>query len=203
MSDDAQQMNNTNNQAADTESAKIEELSGVAQEQSSDMASEQFAGDNSGGVRADDLVKQVEEYLHGWRRAKADYENLKREVDRERKEMGMFARTMAVMDFIPIYDNFKKAAAHEPTLSESEEGKRFKQWMDGIQHIKSQFKEVLRQTGIEEISTVGTQFDPRVHEAVEEREDAGVPSGQIIAEVSGGYKIGERVLQAAKVIIAK
>lgn len=146
---------------------------------------------------------KAEEYLHGWRRAKADYENLKKEVDRERKEMGVFARVMAAMDFIPIYDNFKKAAAHEPELSENEESKRFQQWMDGIQLIKSQFKEVLKQMGIEEISSVGASFDPRVHEAVEEREMSGAPPGQIIAEVSGGYKMGERVLQAAKVIIAK
>ena len=203
MSDDAQQIKSSNNETDDTESEKVKEVSNSTQQQNFNAANGQGVVDNSGEAPLSDLAKQAEEYLHGWRRAKADYENLKKEVDRERKEMGTFARAMAAMDFIPIYDNFKKAAAHEPVLPESEEGTRFKQWMDGIQHIKSQFKEVLKQTGIEEIPTMGAAFDPRIHEAIEEREGAGVPPGQIIAEVSGGYKMGERVLQAAKVIIAK
>lgn len=187
MSDDIQHTDDAQSHASDT-----------AAQQQADEVPEVFEPSP-----APDLVQKAEEYLRGWRRAKADYENLKKEVDRERKEMGIFARAMAAMDFIPIYDNFKKAAAHEPMLSESEESKLFKQWMEGIQHIKSQFKDVLKQVGIEEIPTVGTPFDPRVHEAVEEREGVGVPTGQVIAELSGGYKMGDRVLQAAKVIIAK
>lgn len=202
MNDDMQQTDDTLSRVdavADTQEDAL-----VTEEQEN---GQEEAHEDSESVRQDSTriaaTDKAEEYLHGWRRAKADYENLKKEVDRERREMGTFARAMAAMDFIPIYDNFKKAAAHEPTLSEGEENKPFKQWMEGIQHIKTQFKDVLKQVGIEEVPTVGAPFDPRVHEAVEEREGAGVPPGQVIAELSGGYKMGDRVLQAAKVIIAK
>lgn len=203
MSDDTQQKDDTHVHASGA-ATDTQEDDLVTEEQKN---SQEDAHDDTESARQDGVhaatEDKAEEYLHGWRRAKADYENLKKEVDRERREMGTFARAMAAMDFIPIYDNFKKAAAHEPALSESEGNKPFKQWMEGIQHIKSQFKDVLKQVGIEEIPTVGAPFDPRVHEAVEEREGAGVPPGQIIAELSGGYKMGDRVLQAAKVIIAK
>lgn len=204
MNDDAQQMNDTQSPTDDmAANGQEEDVSRLVGEQKQSIEDESYVETSDQRLPTQDLAQKADAYLHGWRRAKADYENLKKEVERERKEMGAFARAMAAMDFIPIYDNFKKAAAHEPSLSDSEENKPFKQWMDGIKHIRSQFKEVLKQVGIEEIHTVGASFDPRVHEAVEEREGAGVPPGQIIAELSGGYKMGDRVLQAAKVIIAK
>ncbi len=203
MSDDGQQKNNQQDQVKNADNKDLEESIDNTVLQDKQTLNEQDITKVVDENSKQDLLNKENEYLQGWQRAKADYENLKREVERERKEMGIFARTMVAMDFIPIYDNFKKASAHEPKLTESEESKLFKQWMNGILHIKSQFKEVLKQIGIEEIPSVGEQFDPHLHESVEERESSGILAGQIIAEVSGGYKMGERILQAAKVIIAK
>gem|GEM_PF-183998 len=149
--------------------------------------------------------KEAEEYKHGWQRALADYKNLQTEVSKRRGEWAQMSETQILEEFIPIYDNFKMAFSHLP-LPEREpaEGRReWEQWAQGIEHIKKQFSDILKSHGVEEIKTVGEKFDPKYHEAVGHEEVEGKPEGEIIKEISGGYKVGERVMRAARVIIVK
>ncbi|MEK7189977.1 MAG: nucleotide exchange factor GrpE [Patescibacteria group bacterium] len=141
-----------------------------------------------------------ENYLANWKRALADYDNLKRETTREKAEMVKFAQAMSAMNFIEVYDNYKKALAHKPNAADS---KSVEQWFVGVEHIKKQFVETLKQLGIEEIKTVGEKFDPAMHEAVGEEVVEGGDEGQIVKEIEGGYKMGEKVIKAAKVIVCK
>lgn len=142
------------------------------------------------------------EYLH----ALADYDNLKKNVAKEKIEMGTFAKGMAGVEFTAVYDNYKKALAHRPNLDEIKEtpaGKNVEQWLVGVEYIKKQFIEALSQMGVEEIKTVGEKFDPAYHEAIGEAESKDVEPGIILQEVDGGYKMGDRVIKAARVIISK
>lgn len=144
--------------------------------------------------------QKAEEYLNNWKRALADYDNLKRETAKEKAEMVKFAQAMSAMNFIGVYDNYKKALAHKPDAADS---KSVEQWFIGVEHIKKQFVEILKQLGIEEIKTVGEKFDPAMHEAVGEEAVDGGDVGKILKEVEGGYKMGEKVIKAAKVIVSK
>lgn len=141
-----------------------------------------------------------ENYLNNWKRALADYDNLKRETAKEKAEMVKFAQAMSAMNFIEVYDNYKKALEHKPNATD---GKSVEQWFAGVEHIKKQFVETLKQLGIEEIKTVGEKFDPAWHEAVGEEAVDGRDDGEILKEVEGGYKMGEKVIKAAKVIVNK
>ncbi|EKD43485.1 MAG: GrpE protein(hsp-70 cofactor) [uncultured bacterium] len=78
-----------------------------------------------------------------------------------------------------------------------------KSWTDGIGYIMKQFGDVLKNHGIEEIKTVGEKFDPTIHESVGEEEMEEKESGMIVREVSGGYKMGDKIVKVARVIIAK
>lgn len=147
---------------------------------------------------------KAEEYKKDWQRALADYKNLQKETSERRGEWAQMSKTMILEDFIPVYDNFKTAFYHHPVLNaDNEEHTQIKSWVDGIGYIMKQFGDVLKSHGIEEIKTVGEKFDPTIHESVGEEEVEGKESGVIVKEVSGGYKMGDKVVKVARVIIAK
>lgn len=143
--------------------------------------------------------KNCEEYLNGWKRAKADYINYKNETEKRRDEMAGFALMTTAAQFIPLLDNMKKAFQHLPDeLKENE-------WARGIEQIGKQMKEIMKGLGIEELSegVVGAVFDPGKHYAVgEERIDTH--EDQVITqEVSPGYTFRGSVMVPAKVIVNK
>jgi molecular chaperone GrpE len=142
--------------------------------------------------------KNCGEYKMGWQRAQADYQNLVRETAKQKGEWMQMIKGNILEDFIPVYDNFKKAFAHEAT-----DPKQFENWKKGIEYIMKQFGDIIKQNGVEEIKTVGEMFDARVHEIVAEEESETAKEHEIIREVESGYKSAEKVLKVAKVIVAK
>jgi molecular chaperone GrpE len=73
----------------------------------------------------------------------------------------------------------------------------------GIAMIQSQLKSALAETGLEEIESAGKPFDPALHEAVSQQESADVPEGQVLQQLRKGYKLRDRLLRPATVIVAK
>ncbi|MBI5071882.1 nucleotide exchange factor GrpE [Candidatus Falkowbacteria bacterium] len=138
--------------------------------------------------------KQAEEYLNGWKRAKADYLNLKKENEAAGAELAQFVAGGMLMKFLPIYDGLKKACAMENSGDK---------WVEGILNIKKQFEEVFKKFGVEEIKTVGEKFNPEFHEAVSRQKKEGVEVDMIIEEVGGGYTMHGKVILAAKVIVSE
>ncbi len=141
--------------------------------------------------------QKMEEYLDGWKRAKADYINLKKESEKKQQESIQFANVALILQLLPIYDNFKLAMKHIPAE------KREDEWVVGIQQIKDQFTDLLNKLGIEEIKTAGEQFDPALHEAVAKEKTEGKKSNTIIEEIKPGYKLYDKVLEPAKVKVAE
>ena len=143
------------------------------------------------------LKEQSQEYLSGWQRARADYSNFQKEVEKRQKEMIEFANAATVAEVLPIYNHLKLALKHVP------EGQGESDFVKGIEQIRKQFMEFLKKFGIEEIRTVGEQFDPSLHEAVDCQEKDGCKEGMIYEEVSAGYVMGDKVLEPAKVKVGK
>jgi len=125
---------------------------------------------------APELAEKCREYLAGWQRAKADYENLKKETDRKFRDLAEFVTADLIMEILPIYDNLKLALAHSPAGAGGQE------WLIGVSHIKKQFEDLLNKFKIKEIETVGSQFNPVYHEAVS-YEDSDKPEGEILKEL--------------------
>ncbi|WKZ29467.1 MAG: nucleotide exchange factor GrpE [Patescibacteria group bacterium] len=133
-----------------------------------------------------------------WKRALADYQNLQKDVARERAEMGQYATLRVVERFLPIFDNFNTALAHMPKSDD----KTVVNWAVGVGFIQKQLEEALRNLGLTIIKTAGETFDATKHEAVGE-EDEGKPHGTILKEVQAGYEIGGKTVRPAKVIVNK
>jgi len=155
------------------------------------------ASDGKEKIELEVCEGKIEEYLNGWKRAKADYINLKKEFEKEKEDVVKFANARLVLGLIPVFDNFKRAFVSVP------EEKKDDEWLKGFENIKKQFEDFLKELGIEEIKTVGEKFDPEVHEAVSQGEDKDKDSETILEEASPGYQMHGRVIIPAKVVVNK
>ncbi|MCX6781296.1 MAG: nucleotide exchange factor GrpE [Candidatus Magasanikbacteria bacterium] len=133
-------------------------------------------------------------------RAQADYANLQRTIAADRAAMGVHALAEAVRGFLPVYEYFKRALQHVPP--ESEQSPAVKNWFVGTMHIANLFKSALQQCGVEELVTIGKPFDPHTMDAVKEESRDGTIPGTVIAEVESGYKLGDKIIKAARVVVA-
>lgn len=143
------------------------------------------------------LLADNQEYLAGWQRAKADYVNLKKETDQKQLELIKFANMELIKELLPLVDYFKHAFKAVP---ESDRGSN---WLEGIRHIQSRLEQILAYHGVKEMEVVGEKFDPNFHDAIGEIENSGYESGLIAEEVRTGFMWHDKVLQPARVKVAK
>ncbi|MFA5069991.1 MAG: nucleotide exchange factor GrpE [Patescibacteria group bacterium] len=140
---------------------------------------------------------KAEEHLNGWKRAKADYLNLKKDAQKEKEDLIKFSNAALVIEILPIYDHLKLAFYHLPKELENSN------WVKGISGIKKQTQDFLESLGIKEIKTIGEKFDPNFHEAVVHEKKEGFKTDIIFEEIKPGYMMEGKVLYPAKVKVAK
>lgn len=137
---------------------------------------------------------KAQEYLIGWKRALADYDNLKKDLARERTDARRYAMESAAEAFLPVIEHFEAAVKFTPEL----EGNA-KAWLSGVLHIQRELEEAMKSLGLESFGEVGEPFDPMKHESVGTKE-GGTPD--TIAEVvRRGWKMGDRVVRPANVMV--
>lgn len=132
-------------------------------------------------------------------RTTADLDNYKKRAARERQEAVRFANEALVEKLIPVLDHFDMAMA--AAQNESTDARQSLQ--AGIAMVHQQLKNVLAEAGLEEIDAAGKPFDPKWHEAVSQRDAADVPEGQVIEQLRKGYKLRDRLLRPATVVVAR
>ena len=131
-------------------------------------------------------------------RVSADLDNVKKRSARERQEAIKSANEALLQKLIPIVDNFDMAMAASQAPNASVQSLQL-----GINMIHSQFKSALLEAGLEELDATGKDFDPNWQEAVSHQESADVPEGQVLQQLRMGYKLRDRLLRPATVIVAK
>jgi molecular chaperone GrpE len=145
----------------------------------------------------DILRRERDDYYDRLLRATAEFENYRKRTDRERRERSEAAGLEVIRDLLPVLDDLERALA-APLESAGTASVR-----EGIELIHRQLLDVIRRRGVEPFDSVGQMFDPEWHEAVGHEPAAGRPDGQITGEVRRGYRIGERLLRAPMVRVAK
>lgn len=136
---------------------------------------------------------QLEELDDRFKRVAAEFENYKKRSSKERDSLYGTLKGDIFLTILPVLDNLEKAAQAKT------EDESFKQ---GVELVLKQFKDVLSTNGIEEIPTVGTTFDPELHEAVASVVDENLGEKEIKEEYRKGYKIGNRVIRHSMVVVA-
>ena len=128
--------------------------------------------------------KQREEYLAGWKRALADYDNLKKDLAREKEESRNYLKEQMAHELIPILDSFDQVNRHTPALNVTEEDAlKFQNWLNGVRQTQAQLERVLQQMGLQLVPTNGV-FDPAMHEAIGQRSEDGKEDGAILEVVN-------------------
>lgn len=135
------------------------------------------------------LKKEKNEYLAGWKRAKADLLNYKKEEAERQQKWGWVIRAEFASKILPALDSLDRA---EQSMKSDK----------GFVQIAKQLRKAFADQGIEEIKAQGGQFNPELHEAVQEVQDGGKP-GQVAQVVEKGYSIEGYILRPAKVKITK
>lgn len=140
--------------------------------------------------------KLAEEYLNGWKRAKADLINYKKDEAKRFEDVIKFGNELLVRDLITTLDTFNLAVA---SLEKSGTVDK------GIYMIKSQLEDALKRHGLEKlVVSVGEPFNPALQEAIAEVEASpSTSSGQVVEEVEAGYTLNGKVIRPARVKVAK
>lgn len=130
------------------------------------------------------------------RRKMADFENYKKRMERERVEFQSYSNSLLVTDLLPFLDNLERALTH--TNHESN-----KAFVDGVELIYRQVREMLNRYGVRSLETVGTPFDPNFHQAIGFVETSEVPDGHVAEQLMTGYMMHDRLLRPASVRVAR
>jgi molecular chaperone GrpE len=129
-------------------------------------------------------------------RLAADFDNYRKRVDRERRDQADAAMIGALQDLLPLIDDMERAL-------DAPEDSHADLYRKGVELIHRQMTELLRRRGVTPIEAAGTDFDPRVHQAVMHEPSPDHRDGEVIEELRRGYMLGDRLLRPAMVKVAK
>jgi molecular chaperone GrpE len=130
-------------------------------------------------------------------RSAADMDNLRKRTTREKEETIRYANTSLLEKLVPIIDNFELGLA--AARQEGEQSPVFQ----GMQMVARQIQDFLTDQGVTPVDAAGQTFDPNLHEAMSQMPSNNVPEGVVIQQVRKGYKLRDRLLRPAAVIVSK
>jgi molecular chaperone GrpE len=128
-------------------------------------------------------------------RTAAEFDNYRKRVDRERRELADYMKADVLAEILPILDNFERALQ-----APSAEGEPLRK---GVELIHKQMLDFLRKRGVTPIEALGADFDPNFHQAVIHETSPSHREGEVIEELQRGYMLGDKLLRPAMVKVAK
>lgn len=141
--------------------------------------------------------EESRQYQDRWLRERADLENYKKRVVRERQDAIRFGNEALLRDLLPVLDNLERA------LDAAAGGGDGKSLVEGVDLVRKAFVDVLRRHGVERIIAAGQRFDPAWHEAVAYVESDTHQPLEVVAEHQAGYRLNDRLLRPAMVTVSK
>lgn len=140
------------------------------------------------------LASQLEDRLL---RLQADFDNYRKRIAREKEDAVRYANESLLEELLPVIDNFDLG------MMAAEKASDAKSILMGLQMVQSQFKRFLEEHGVQEINAASGAFDPHQHEAVSQEAAEGVEEGHIVSQRRKGYKLRDRLIRPAMVVVAK
>jgi len=130
-------------------------------------------------------------------RTAADFDNFRKRTRRDLEDAASRAREELLTELLPVFDNLERAAdaAHNATEVTAV--------AEGVTMVLKQFEDIGSRIGIEKVAALGERFDPQLHDAVQHMESADHDPGTIMAEIMPGYRLRERLVRPAMVVVAR
>jgi len=151
-------------------------------------------GEDLEGLRA--RARERDEFLNLLRRTRADFENYQKRARRARDEERRYQHGPFALDLLPVLDDLERATAAADRAGDTGP------LAQGVGLVRTMFLDVLRRHGIAPVKALGQKFDPNLHHALATRVAPGVPANTVVEVVKEGYRIRERLLRPAEVIVA-
>ena len=139
---------------------------------------------------------KAEEYLDGWKRARAEFDNARKRLQRERQEAHGKATGDVIAKLLPAFDDLGRALENAP------EDVTSNSWYEGMELVQRKVMGILDGLNLEKIPSVGEPFDPMVHEAITQEPSEEHESGLVARELQAGYRLGTRIVRPSLVIVA-
>lgn len=139
---------------------------------------------------------QLEERLV---RLQADFENHRKRTLREKQEALSYGHENVVKDVLGVVDNLDRAIEHARASS----GADFEGMLQGVELVRRELLAVLAKHGVSTIEAEGEGFDPNIHEALAQMDDANIPAGRVARMLQKGYRLRDRLLRPARVMVSK
>ena len=159
--------------------------------QESDEGTDENAGPET-LTEAQEAIAELNERIV---RLTADFDNFRKRAQREKDEARQFANQGLLEKLLPVLDNFEMALT---AVKDADPSLR-----DGVQMILDQLLSVLKESGVEPVDAMGQPFDPNLHEALSQEETTEVEEGTVVQQVQRGYKLNDRLVRPARVVVAK
>lgn len=144
-----------------------------------------------------ETLEKLREEHEKWLRAVADLDNFKKRAAKEKEEVQKFGAERLLKDFLPVADNLDRAIEHAAGSADAAG------LLEGVRMVRKLLEDTLAKHGIKGFSAAGQPFDPRLHEAIQQKETADVPENTVVAELLRGYTLNERLVRPALVVVAK
>jgi molecular chaperone GrpE len=148
----------------------------------------------AGTADVSEAERQRDEYYDLLLRTRAEFDNYRKRIDRERQDWAGAAAADLIRDLLPFVDDLERALNADTNAGG---------YRKGVELIHRQLLDLLGKRGVRPIETVGTDFDPHVHQAVMHEPVEGRRDGEVVEELRRGYMIGDRLLRPAMVKVAK
>jgi molecular chaperone GrpE len=158
-------------------------------------------GDAPVGAQLEDdavarLQKERDDLHDRLLRLTAEFDNYRKRIERDRRDASDRATASSVEDLLPIVDDFERALKVDA-------GPAAQAYREGLDLIYRRLLDLLARRGVKPIEALGTDFDPHLHQAVSYEPSPGHRDGEVIEELSRGYRLGDRLLRPAAVKVAR
>jgi molecular chaperone GrpE len=150
------------------------------------------------------LRQELESSQEQLLRNAAEFQNYRRRTEQEKAQLVGLGKTLVIQQFLDIVDDFQRSleAAEQVERNDSESGSAYRALKEGVDLVYRKFVDELTKLGVQPIEAVGRPFDENEHEAMMQQPDTDAAPGTVIEELQKGYRMGDRILRHAKVIVA-
>ena len=146
---------------------------------------------------SDALKAERDRFREQLMRTAADFDNFRKRTKRDLDEAKQRGRDDLIRELLPVFDNLERAVQSSGVASD------VRSVIDGVRMVLKMFEDTTERIGLSRVKTVGERFDPNAHEALQQVDSAEHAPGTIVAEIAPGYRVGERLVRPAMVVVAR
>lgn len=178
----------------DADTNKVADEAQDNEQETSSEANQESAAEEKPELTAEEkLTKELDEQKDKYMRLAAEYDNFRKRSAKERLDISATTIGNTVSEILPVFDNFERALNAETTDEK---------YKSGVEMIFNQFGEALKKLGVEIIDPLGETFDPNIANAVNQIEDDKLGENEVAQVFQKGYKIGDKIIRYAMVVVA-